>query len=66
MESILSVFTVMSIMICWLPLFLMMLEWPTLFYGRRVAAKVPVRRRPYGYTPGHYSKTEDRRLQSVA
>lgn len=61
MENILSIFAVVSVMIFWLPLFLMMLEWPTLLTGRKVLARAVVRRRPYGYT-----RSEEKRFQSAA
>lgn len=50
MENILSVFTVLSVLIFWIPLFVTMLEWPTLLTGRKAPARAAVRSRPYGYT----------------
>gem|GEM_PF-1712279 len=66
MENILSIFAVVSVMIFWLPLFLMMLEWPTLLTGRKVLARAVVRNRPYGYTHRSCCRSDERRFHRAA
>jgi len=66
MESVLSIFTVLSILIFWLPLFLTKLEWPNLLTARRAPARAPARRIPFGYTHCHCCRSEDTRLHRAA
>jgi len=66
MESVLSIFTVMSVLVFWLPLFLTMLEWPNLLKMRRAPAKVHIRRIPFGYTHCHCCRSEDTRPHRAA